>query len=130
MTAAGRSREDIMADAVNIDKLKSKAEEAVNPDELKAKAEKFVDTDGLKAKAESVLNTDELKAKAEKYVNTDELKEKAGQCAKHAQSAVDSIGKGLNSKSRCQCVGQTLLWGGVIVAALAGLCAIGRWLKK
>lgn len=130
MAAEGGSREDIMADAINIDKLKSKAEEVIDTDELKAKAEKFVDTDKLKDKAEKFVDTDELKAKAESVLNTDELKAKADKYARRAQETVDSISKELNSKSRCQCVGQTLLWGGVIVAALAGLCAIGRWLKK
>lgn len=107
-----------MADAINIDKLKSKAEEAINTDELKAKAEKFVDTDKLKDKAEKLVDTDELKAKADEY-------------AKRAQERFKSVGEELKEpKNRCQCVGHTLLWGGVIVAALAGLCAIGRWLKK
>lgn len=77
------------------------------------------------------INVDELKAKAEQVINPDELKAKADKYAKQAQETVNSLGKELKEpKSRCQCVGHTLLWGGVIVAALAGLCAIGRWLKS
>ncbi|UPO79828.1 hypothetical protein DTQ13_05555 [Parasaccharibacter sp. TMW 2.1888] len=76
------------------------------------------------------INVDELKSKAEEIVNPDELKAKAEEYASRAQEAFQSISKDLKPRSRCQCVGQTLLWSGAIVAALAGLCAIGRWLKK
>ncbi|MBA5725592.1 hypothetical protein [Bombella favorum] len=77
------------------------------------------------------INIDELKSKAEEAINTDELKAKAEQYAKRAQETLQSVSGELKEpKSRCQCVGHTLLWGGVVVAALAGLCAIGRWLKK
>lgn len=77
------------------------------------------------------LNVDALKAKAEDAVNVDELKAKAQERARQAQHAFNELNKDLKEpKSRCQCVGHTLLWGGVIIAGLAGLCAIGRWLKK
>lgn len=77
------------------------------------------------------INIDELKSKAEEAINTDELKAKAEHYAKRAQDTFQSVSEELKEpKSRCQCVGHTLLWGGVIVAALAGLCAIGRWLKS
>ena len=80
------------------------------------------------------INIDELKSKAEEVINTDELKAKAEEYAKRAQETLQSVSEELKElkepKSRCQCVGHTLLWGGVIVAALAGLCAIARWLKS
>ncbi|MCT6837343.1 MULTISPECIES: hypothetical protein [Bombella] len=84
-----------------------------------------LNVDALKTKAEQTLN------KAGNAVDTDALKAKAHEQARQAQHAFNELNNELKQpKGRCQCVGHTLLWGGIIVAALAGLCAIGRWLKK
>ncbi len=66
-------------------------------------------------------------------VNVKALKAEALKCLHQVEDATQALGKELRSyrpKSRCKCVGHAVLWGGAIVAALAGLCALGRWLKS